>query len=423
VEDAGGLSRDEFALGAVPYNARTSALSIAMMLLAANISLPALIMGGRLGLGRGLVGTVAASFGGGMVLAVLVGLCAYAGARSGMTTYLLIVRAFGTRGGKLINLLLSCSVVGWFGVVLMLFAGTMARMAGGSLLIWAIGGTLLMASTTIVGFRALNWLSNLLLPAKLGLLIWVIWAAIRDHGATFMSAPVTNASLDSSSAISFVVGGWAVGAVVAPDFARYCREARGGALACALALGVGYPVVLVASSVPAILTGNIDLLATMAELDMGLAALTIVLLASWTGGAINLYSGSLTLATVFPRRRRSLLIWGVGLAGMGLGVAGITERLIPYLTLLSLVVPPVAGVYLPRFFFDTRRNARPAPRDWDVAAFAALVIGVGAAGVSQITGYGLTRIGPIDSLLVSAGTYLLLDLLREACGSRSQVCE
>jgi cytosine permease len=127
-----GTPQDKFALGAVPDEARTTALSIGVMLLAANISLPALVTGGQLGLARGFAGTVTASFGGGLVLAVLAGVCAYAGARSRLTTYLLIVRAFGTRGGEVINLLLSCSVVGWFGVVLMLFAETMARMAGGS---------------------------------------------------------------------------------------------------------------------------------------------------------------------------------------------------------------------------------------------------------------------------------------------------
>lgn len=395
----------------MPQEARTTATSIALMLLAANISLPALVMGGQLGLARGFAGTVAAAFGGGLLLALLGGICAYVGARSRLTTYLLIVRAFGTRGGELVNLLLTCSVIGWFGVVLMLFAQTMTRMAGGMPLMWAIGGTLLMVGTTVVGFRALTWLSNVMLPAKLGLLIWAIWAAVRAHGTVVADASHAEPVLDGVGSISFVVGGWVVGAVLAPDFSRFAHKVRGGSLACAVALGIGYPVVLVAASVPALLTGNMDFLATMAQLNMGLAALTIVLLASWTGGAINLYCGSLTLATVFRRERRSLLIWGSAGAGMILGIAGITERLIPYLTMLSMVVPPVAGVYVPCYFLGERRGAVPPSRRWDVVALLSLAIGVATAGLSQATGHGLTGVGAIDSALASAVAYLMFDRL------------
>ena len=113
-------------------------------------------MAGQLGVARGFAGTVAAAFGGGLLLALLGGICAYVDARSRLTTYLLIVRAFGTQGGELVNLLLTCSVIGWFGVVLMLFAQTMTRMTAGMLLMWAIGGTLLMVGTTVVGFRTLE---------------------------------------------------------------------------------------------------------------------------------------------------------------------------------------------------------------------------------------------------------------------------
>ncbi|MCH4150558.1 MAG: TonB-dependent receptor [Sphingobium sp.] len=292
------------------------------MLLAANISLPALIMGGQLGVERGFAGAAIACFWGGLVLAALAGVCAYVGARSRLTTYVLIMRAFGERGGAWINFLLSWSAIGWFGVVLMLFADTMVRMTAGTIPIWAVGGLLLMAYTTIIGFRALQWLSNVMLPAKFGLLIWAIWAAVRIHGSDFLTPIPERATLDARTAISFVVGGWVVGAVVAPDFARYARNAGRAGFACAFALGVGYPLVLLAAAVPAILTGERDMLTTMANLGMGTAALAIVLFASWTNGANNLYSGSLMLATVFRQRRRASLIWAAGGLGTIIGLAG-----------------------------------------------------------------------------------------------------
>jgi cytosine permease len=427
--EAGGITEDmasltgtvggDFALSAVPEAATTAAYRIGVTLLATNISLPALVMGGQLGVGLGLDGTMVACLWGGLVLAGLAGICAYAGARSRLTTYVLIIRAFGERGGELINLLLSLSAVGWFGVVVMLFAETMVRMVGNALPLWAVFGMALMTITTVFGFRALNALSNLMLPAKLGLLFWAIWAAISTHGIAHSTMPREPTGLDAGTAVAFVVGGWVVGAVVAPDFARYARSAGGGALACALALGVGYPLVLVAASIPAIVTGERDLLVTMARLGMGAAALAVVLLASWTNGASNLYSGSLMLATVFRRSRRVPLIWMAGLTGMALGLLGITDRLVSCLTLLSLLVPPIAGVYLPRYFIDDRRGVLLPESRWRGEAFAALTIGASAGGAGQITGHSLTGVAAIDSLLASMAAYLIFELLRHRATRRA----
>jgi len=403
------LVKDEFELRTVPSDARATAASVGTMLLAANISLPVLVMGGQLGVARGLEGTIRASLWGGLVLAVLAGACAYAGARSRLSTYLLIVRAFGTRGGHWISLALACSVIGWFGVVLRLFADTVVRLAGGWIIIWAVGGTLLMAWTTMTGFRALTRLSNVTLPAKLALLVWAIWAAMRAHGTYLAGPPRQPTLIDEGGAISFVVGGWVVGAVIAPDFTRYARSVAGAAITSAAALGLGYPLVLVAASLPAILTGNSDLLDTMARLDMGIAALAIILISSWANGALNLYSGSLMLAVVAPRTSRAWLIWAAALIGMVLGVAGIAERLIPYLTLLGLVVPPVAGVYLPRFFLDTARGTSLAARPWHPTAVVALGAGLAVAVMARQTGFALTGVGAIDALVVSGGTYLVLE--------------
>ena len=409
LSDRSEVRGDDFARRVVPTEARTTAVSVGVMLLAANISLPVLVVGGQLGIARGFEGTARAAIWGGRELAGLAGACGYAGARSRLSTYLLIVRAFGERGGSWISLLLAICAIGWFGVVLRLFADTMVRLAAGPIAIWAMLGTGLMAYTAVVGFRALTRLSNVMLPAKLVLLVWAVWAALRAHGTSLFGPPHAPGLLEDRGAISFVVGGWVVGAVVAPDFTRYARSAVGGALATAAALGVGYPLILVASAVPAIVSGNGDLLATMAALGLGLAALGIILLSSWANGALNLYSGSLMLAVVFRRRERRSLIWVAAAIGLVMGVAGIAERLIPYLTLLGLVIPSIAGVYLPRFLLEERRGAELATAHWRPAAVAALVIGIAVATATKLTGSALTGIDAVDSLVISAGAYLLLE--------------
>jgi cytosine permease len=213
--------------------------------------------------------------------------------------------------------------------------------------------------------------------------------------------------------VSFVVGGWVVGAVVSPDFARFARRPAGGAVACGSALGVGYPITLLAASIPAILSGEKDLVTTMVGLGLGLSALAVVLLASWTNGASNLYSGSLMLATVFKRSRRWVLTCAAGFLGLMLGVFGITDLIVPYLLLLSIAVPPIAGIYLPRFFVGLWTDAAPLPsRSWHPEAFIAWGFGIAVAGFGPRVGLSVTGISAIDSFLVSAIVYLAFELFR-----------
>lgn len=92
---------------------------------------------------------------------------------------------------------------------------------------------------------------------------------------------------------------------------------------------------------------------------------------------------------------------------------GIADRLIDFLVVLGLLVPPIAGVYLCDFFLLGRRDfsaenleERPPIRVNAVAA------GIGAGLVSAwmyYTGKSLTSIGSIDSLLISIVAYLALE--------------
>lgn len=421
INDAGDR---EFALAAVPTGATTASYKVGIILLGANISLPTLIMGGELGVKAGFSATLTACIWAGLILAVLAGTCAYVGARSRVTTYVMIVRAFGQRGGELINLMLSMSAIGWFGVVVVLFAQTTVRMVHTASPLsdpsfWIVSGSILMAFTTIIGFRALDILSNIMLPLKLGVMTWALTAAIKTYGTGFTEPVAGIATMDNKTAVSFIVGGWVVGAIIAPDFSRFARSPIAVGFACAFALGVGYPVVLLGSSVPAILTGEKDMLMTMTTLGMGFAALSIIMLASWTNGATNLYCSSLMLSTVFQRLQRKTLVWASCIIGLVMGLAGITDQIVPYLVLLSAVVPPIAGVYLPRFFLDQSPSIAPLPdRDWQPGAIAALLLGIGAAATGQIYGGFLSGLVAVDSLLVSTATYLSFEFFRRRANRR-----
>lgn len=401
----------EYTLGAVPEAATLPAYRIGVMLLGANISLPVFVVGGQLGAGIGLAATAFASLWAGLILAILTGACAYAGARSRLTTYVLIANAFGRRGGALVNALLSVSAIGWFAVVVMLFAATLTGLVGSGAaatlsLAGAVAGTALMIVTSLAGFRFLNLFANLSLPLKLLLLGWTVFAALRQQGMALPLVPPAMPTLDRTSAISLIVGGSIVGATLAPDLSRFARRPSAGAWSCALALGVGYPLILVATAIPAALTGELDMIRTMMSLGLGLVALAIVLLAAWSSGASILYGGSLVLAAIFPRGRLSHITIIGGIVGLVAALSGVTERIIPYLMLLSIAVPPIAGVYLARFFLDLRAGTAADTGDWNVQALASAALGMAFAGFGDRWTLSLSGIAAVDSIVVAAIAYL-----------------
>src|ERR1700744_942393 len=97
--------------------AAVSGLRIALILLGATLALPAFMMGAPLTAAMGPRGAIIASIAGGFVLACIAAAAAVVGAHSRLSSYQLILRAFGSRGGKWVNGCLSGVMVGWFAVV------------------------------------------------------------------------------------------------------------------------------------------------------------------------------------------------------------------------------------------------------------------------------------------------------------------
>src|ERR1700761_1369596 len=111
--------------------AAVSGVRIALILMGATIALPAFVMGASLNAAMGPRCSIIASIVGGFVLACIAAAAAVVGAHSRLSSYQLILRAFGSRGGKWVNACLSVVMVGWFAVVASLFGDAALRAAAG----------------------------------------------------------------------------------------------------------------------------------------------------------------------------------------------------------------------------------------------------------------------------------------------------
>ncbi|GIL39613.1 cytosine permease [Roseiterribacter gracilis] len=401
------IAPDDFARDRVPQSATIGLLRLLLILLAIPIALPAFVLGAQLGKGLGLAGAVLGCFAGGAVLAAIAVPAAFVGARAKLSTYMLINQAFGATGGKLVNALLALSLLGWFGVIMTMFGRsafeTLQALAGAQpigMLGWSALGCVLMIVTSVVGFRAIDRLSLLLTPFKILLLVWTLVAAISRYGMETARAALAQPDFSLAAGISMVVGGLAAGAVLQPDICRFARSARAGTIAAFLTFAVGFPLVLLLAAIPALATGESDMITIMIGLGLGVPALLIVLLAAWTMNTYNLYASSLVLTTILPHEKRWRATLVVGVIGAALGVLGISDLLVPYLLILSIAIPPIGGVYVVSYF--ARRDAPIA--QFHIAAFAAWFAGAGFA----FAGFALTPVPAVDSTLIAAVLTFLL---------------
>ncbi|SOE68031.1 Purine-cytosine permease [Burkholderia sp. OK233] len=403
--------KNDYSTSPVPDEQTVSGWRIAMILMGVIIALPAFAMGAQLAHTMGARGALASSLLGGMLLSIIAMLAAVAGARSRLSSYVLIVEAFGTRGGALANGILAFSLLGWFAVIAMLFghamqSSTAALLPGVPAAAWAFAGAILMTVTAAVGFRALDVLSLLSTPLKIGLLLVTFWISLKASHTDIGSLGAGDGTA-LGTGISMVAGGLMVGAVLAPDICRFARTPMHGAFGVFVAYGIGFPLVLTLSGLPSVVTGQADLVAIMTLLGMGLPALLIILLSAWVTNGYNLYASSLVLATLSPRRSRAKLACFAGALGTVFGLLGIGDSMVPYLLVLSIAIPPIAGVYLSNFYLSGGKTLGTGAQ-WRPEALAAWLAGTGFAGLAQLSHWSVTGIPALDSLLLSVAVYFAL---------------
>ncbi len=410
-------SLEDFARQQVPQEKTVSGLRIALIVVGIMITLPAFLTSAQVGQALGLIRGATAIGAGSVILASFGCLIAVVGARSRLSTYMIIQFPFGRTGAKVVSIVIGITLLGWFGVNGFLF-GQAVQSSLSDLFAIDSGmqvpvafGSILVIATTVYGFRALDRLAVVSVPILLTALIAIVYFATRNTSMDeFLSTEGTGMTM--GIAISAVVGAFMVGLTLLPDLCRYAHDSRHGVIASCLSFAVGYPLVLIVSAIPALATGESDFMLIMMGLGMGVSAMLILVFATWTTNISNLYSTSLLLATVFTRIDRWKLTIGAGIIGTVFAGMGILDHFVSFLLFLGIAIPPIAGIYVADFFFVRGQDYDTASlRSEPPVSYPAFIAWVGASAVAQATAsevFTMTSIPSCDTILVSFGLYLFL---------------
>jgi len=404
----------EYALQPVPSGVGISGWRIALIKTGIVIALPAFIMGAELGFALGFWRSVVAFGCGAAILFVLALGTSTVGARTRLSTAMLMQFVFGSLGARVVSVALAITLTGWFGVTAQLFGESLDVIAATlgidlSATVYVLVGGALMILSAVFGIRGLQRLADMAVPVLLlGLGAIAFWAFRDAAPGSFSRTPQDTVSVGVG--ISAVVGAMAAGVTILPDLCRFASSPNHGRLAAFLTLALGVPTVLTLSAVPSVATGEGNLIAIMMMMGLGVPALLLLLFTAWTTNSGNLYSASLMMATVTRRIELNKLVIMIGIVGMGLAIAGISDYLIPVLLIVGYSIPPIASIYIVDFFVVrkgssdwARHEQLPALR---VAPLLAWGLAIVVAVLSSRHLITVTTIPACDSILTAAALYL-----------------
>ncbi len=399
----------------VPESETVSGVQVGMVCIGIAITLPALYTGGAIATGLGLGPGVLAMLLAAALLSLMSVPSALVGVRTRLTSYMIIEHVFGWLGAKIVNACLAVTLLGWYAVTAELFGRTLGIAAAEYLgftlpeWLWILVSSGLVTVTTIFGFKALDRLALVAVPLLVLFLCWVVLEALGQR-PLFELLAIPGEGMGFTEGVSILIGAMIVNVVLMPDLARYARRGRDAFVAASLGNGGGIVVATLLAMIPALAFGVLDPMRHFAAVGAGFAAFLALVFATWTTNGVNLYSTGLVAGSALRKLRYGPITLASSVVGTALALWGVADRLTDFLIVLGLVVPPVAGVYLSRYFLLGQRDfasARLAQRPAiEVVPFAACMTAGLLSLLAWTLGISATGILPLESLLLSAGLYL-----------------
>lgn len=414
------VGHDDYALARVPSTERYSWVTVAVQRFGQLSALSQFLLGATLGFGMTFWSALLALTLGAVILEIVAIFTGIAGQREGLSTSVLARwTGFGRYGSSIIGLVVAVSLIGWFGVQNAVFAEGLHSLIGGlPVWGWSIITGAAVTLVVIYGFLSMAWIAYITVPAFLLLAGYSITNVLLDYRlGELVSSAAPGEPISLAAGTTIVAGGFIVGAVITPDMTRYNRSTADVIKQTVLGITLGeYSIGLIGVLLAHALRSQ-DIIAIVTSTS-GLVGTVILIAATLKINDWNLYSSSLgfvnALDTLFGKRMNRVVVTiGVGILGTVLSAAGILGQFVPFLTLLGVVVPPIAGIMVVDYFLlrrhreeletSARKNALPERQE------KVNPVTIFAWAVASVVGYAVQwGIPTLNSLVCAAVLYYVV---------------
>jgi cytosine permease len=289
---------------------------------------------------------------GGIILTILSAITISVGEKARLPTYGIVKYPFGEKGAIAINVLMAVSLFGWTAVTANMFGHSVHDLLaqhGVELpvpILVAIGCMIFVASTAF-GFELLGKVARFAVPIIALMLCYCLYVA--THAAGDVRARF--ADMNTGVAVSTVVGTIIVLVAMLPDFGSFVHDRKQAIMGAVLTFLIAYPLLHWAGDTPSAITGKDSLLGPMALIGAALPTALLLIFATVTGNAGNMFQGTLVVSTLFTRFPKWQITVALGVVAAVVGSMDIMAWFIPVLIFLGIATPPVAGIYIADFSF------------------------------------------------------------------------
>jgi cytosine permease len=407
-----GVSED-YPLSSVPLESRRSLISLAPILAGFTLYSGTLFAGGLVGpsfqFWPNLVMLVLI---GNLILGLYAALLGYIAGETGLTTVLMARFSFGNVGSRWVDFILGFTQVGWYAWGSALMAQLLNSLAGvpeswNWLIILFF--TYAFCSTAYFGYKAMDWLSRLAVPAMVILMTLSLIVAARDIGgfAGLQAAAIAD-PLPLSAAITIIVGTFVSGGTQATNWSRFAKNGKAGFISTLVAFFLGNGFLIFSGAFCAKVYGEPDIVQVMAQQGLLVGGLILFFLNMWTTQDNTIYAFSIAGSNMFRSRRRTLFVLGGATIALFMAWGGIYEGLVQYLILLGTFIPPIGGIIMADYWFKRRGYFPPLVEPQPAFNWAGVIAYVAASAIAYFTGLASWGIVPINGVVAAVVLYVVL---------------
>ena len=404
---------EDYPLSPVPAAARKSLISLAPILAGFTLYSGTLFAGGLVG--------PSFQFWPNMVLLVLVGnlilgvyaaLLGFIAAETGLTTVLMARFSFGSVGSRWVDFILGFTQVGWYAWGSALMAQLLNNLAGlpeswNWLVILFF--TYAFCSTAYFGYKAMDWLSRIAVPAMVILMLLSLSVAAGDVGG-FAGLQATEIAdpLPLSAAITIIVGTFVSGGTQATNWSRFAKNGRIGFIATLIAFFLGNGFLIFSGAFCAKVYGEPDIVQVMAQQGLVVWGLILFFLNMWTTQDNTIYAFSIAGSNMFRTHKRTLFVLGGATFALVLAWGGIYEMLVSYLILLGTFIPPIGGIIMADYWIHRRGQFPDMDEPQPAFNWAGVIAYMAASAIAYFSNTASFGIVPVNGIVAALAIYVVL---------------
>ncbi|WP_019367178.1 cytosine permease [Pseudomonas sp.] len=402
-------SANDYPLSEVPMSARRGVWSTTLVLLGFTFFTATMFAGGKIGTAFDFKTLLSVITVGNLLLGLYAALLGYIAYRSGLNSVLMGRFCFGEVGSKLSDLVLGFTQIGWYAwgtataaVVLGKFLGLPEGIVLLLMVIFGFG----FCATAYIGYRGLEILSYIAVPAMCGLLALSMWVATRKIGGLEgLLAIQPGNTMEYSTALTLVFGTFVSGATQATNWTRFARTGRVTILASLAGFFIGNGLMVLIGAYGAIVYQQPDVVEVLLLQGFSLAAIAMLMLNLWSTQDNTIYNFAVAGCNlVRTDRRRTVTLVGAAI-GTLLAVLGMYDLLVPYLIILGTIIPPIGGVIAADFFYR-HRGCYPLLATVHLPKFN--WVGLAAYGLGVLAAFFSPWLAPLVGVGTAALGYVML---------------